>query len=47
MSEIADGDAPHVQRGCTAQAWSISEVLRVWLAVSPKSQADAVKKSKG
>ena len=31
MSEIADGDAPHTQRGCTAQAWSESEFLRVWL----------------
>ena len=30
MSEIADGDAPHAQKGCTAQAWSISELLRVW-----------------
>ena len=31
MSEIADGDAPHEQRGCAAQAWSVSELLRVWL----------------
>ena len=31
MSEIADGDAPHAQRGCAAQAWSESEFLRVWL----------------
>jgi predicted glycogen debranching enzyme len=30
MSEIADGDAPHAQKGCTAQAWSVSELLRVW-----------------
>ena len=34
MSEIADGDAPHVQKGCTAQAWSESELLRVWLKLS-------------
>ncbi len=34
MSEIADGDAPHAQRGCTAQAWSVSELLRVWLALA-------------
>lgn len=33
MSEIADGDAPHAQKGCTAQAWSVSELLRVWLAL--------------
>ena len=31
LSEIADGDAPHAQKGCTAQAWSDSELLRVWL----------------
>ncbi len=30
-SEIADGDAPHRQKGCAAQAWSASELLRVWL----------------
>ena len=33
ISEIADGDAPHVQRGCKAQAWSVSEFLRVLLSV--------------
>ena len=31
VSEIADGDAPHVQKGCRAQAWSVSEFLRVLL----------------
>ena len=31
VSENADGDAPHAQKGCTAQAWSDSELLRVWL----------------
>ena len=30
-SEIADGDAPHAQKGCCAQAWGDSELLRVWL----------------
>jgi len=29
ISEIFDGDAPHTPRGCIAQAWSVSEVLRV------------------
>ena len=29
VSEIADGDAPHAQKGCRAQAWSSSEFLRV------------------
>jgi len=36
MSEIADGDAPHAQKGCTAQAWSDSELLRVWLKLGGK-----------
>jgi len=34
MSENADGDAPHAQKGCTAQAWSDSELLRVWLKLA-------------
>jgi predicted glycogen debranching enzyme len=29
VSEIFDGDAPHYPRGCIAQAWGVSEVLRV------------------
>ena len=37
LSEIADGDAPHAQKGCRAQAWSASELLRVWLALTPDS----------
>jgi predicted glycogen debranching enzyme len=30
LPEILDGDAPHPQRGCDAQAWSVTEFLRVW-----------------
>ena len=30
IAEIMDGDLPHTQRGCDAQAWSICETLRVW-----------------
>ncbi len=33
ISEIADGDAPHAQKGCRAQAWSASEFLRVLLTL--------------
>ncbi len=29
LSEIADGDAPHVARGCPAQAWSVGELIAV------------------
>ncbi|WP_373499560.1 amylo-alpha-1,6-glucosidase [Desulfococcus sp.] len=34
MPEILDGDYPHRQRGCDAQAWGDTELLRVWLKVS-------------
>lgn len=30
LPEILDGDSPHAQRGCDAQAWGISEAFRVW-----------------
>jgi glycogen debranching enzyme len=30
LPELLDGDAPHTPRGCDAQAWSLSEALRVW-----------------
>jgi predicted glycogen debranching enzyme len=29
ISEIFDADAPHLPRGCPAQAWSVAEVLRL------------------
>jgi predicted glycogen debranching enzyme len=32
-SEIFDGDAPIAPRGCIAQAWTVAEVLRAWVAV--------------
>jgi predicted glycogen debranching enzyme len=30
VPEIVDGDYPHTLRGCDAQAWGVSELLRVW-----------------
>ena len=30
IPEILDGDTPHAARGCDAQAWGASELLRVW-----------------
>jgi len=30
IPEIVDGDAPHTPRGCDAQAWGVTETLRVW-----------------
>ena len=34
LAEIYDGDAPFAPRGCIAQAWSVSEVLRAWTELS-------------
>jgi glycogen debranching enzyme len=34
LPEILDGDAPHTQRGCDAQAWGVTEALRVWKLLS-------------
>jgi predicted glycogen debranching enzyme len=32
IAEIFDADAPFTPRGCIAQAWSVAEVLRCWVA---------------
>ena len=34
VPEILDGDYPHTARGCDAQAWGVSELLRVWRVLS-------------
>ena len=34
ISEVFDAEAPHTARGCIAQAWSVAEVLRSWVATS-------------
>jgi predicted glycogen debranching enzyme len=31
VSEVFDGDAPHIAAGCIAQAWSVAEILRSWI----------------
>ena len=33
VSELFDGDAPHLPRGCPAQAWSVAGILRAWFAL--------------
>jgi predicted glycogen debranching enzyme len=38
ISEIFDGDPPHLPRGCIAQAWSVAEVLRVWRKLTREAQ---------
>ncbi|HUC84222.1 MAG TPA: amylo-alpha-1,6-glucosidase [Candidatus Acidoferrales bacterium] len=41
LPEILDADAPHAQRGCDAQAWGVTETLRVWKRLnSGGSQAE-------
>lgn len=29
IPEVMDGSAPHTPRGCDAQAWSVTELIRV------------------
>lgn len=38
IPEILDGDAPHQQRGCDAQAWGATEALRVWKQLGEKDE---------
>jgi predicted glycogen debranching enzyme len=38
VSEIFDADPPHRARGCFAQAWSVAELLRAWLATDPEAE---------
>jgi glycogen debranching enzyme len=37
ISEVFYGDAPHLPRGCAAQAWSVAEVLRMWTKLTSAS----------
>ena len=37
ISEICDAEPPYRPRGCIAQAWSVAEVLRAWLATEPEA----------
>ena len=36
LEEIQDGNYPHTPRGCFAQAWSVAELLRVYLKLRLK-----------
>ena len=37
ISEVFDAEEPYTQRGCIAQAWSVAEVLRVWVNLSQQA----------
>ncbi|MEH2348121.1 MAG: amylo-alpha-1,6-glucosidase [Nostoc sp.] len=38
LSEIFDGNEPLSPRGCIAQAWTVAEVLRAWIATEPTTE---------
>jgi predicted glycogen debranching enzyme len=38
ISEIFDGDAPFLPRGCIAQAWSVAELLRLWSLTATETE---------
>lgn len=42
VSEIFEGDPPHLPRGCIAQAWSVGEILRVWRKLAQDVDASRV-----
>jgi predicted glycogen debranching enzyme len=39
ISEILEGDPPHLPRGCIAQAWGVAEVLRMWRQLDQEAGA--------
>jgi predicted glycogen debranching enzyme len=38
ISEIFSGDAPHTPDGCPAQAWSVAEILRLYLLLFSRKE---------
>jgi len=46
VSEVFDGDLPHLPRGCIAQAWSVAEPLRAYvenvLQIRPKYEKEVL-----
>lgn len=51
LSEILDGESPHVPRGCIAQAWSVAEPLRAYVEdimhVRPKHEGEIKENADG
>jgi predicted glycogen debranching enzyme len=41
ISEVFDAESPYTPRGCIAQAWSVAEVLRVWVKLADRAQQPA------
>jgi glycogen debranching enzyme len=50
ISEIFDGDPPHLPRGCIAQAWSVAEPLRAYvedvMQIRPKCEKEVIQGSR-
>jgi glycogen debranching enzyme len=44
IAEIFEGEPPFRPRGCIAQAWSVSEVLRAWRATTDGPRATAARR---
>ena len=38
VSEVADGDPPHLPGGCPFQAWSLGELIRIEKLLAPAPQ---------
>ncbi|HEU4617560.1 MAG TPA: amylo-alpha-1,6-glucosidase, partial [Gammaproteobacteria bacterium] len=45
IGEIFDAEPPFMPRGCIAQAWSVAEVLRSWLATEADRASEAPSKT--
>jgi len=43
ICEIFDGNAPHKPRGCFAQAWSVGEMIRVYLLIHGNGKTPSLK----
>ena len=41
ISEVFDAEPPFTPRGCIAQAWSVAEVLRVWVKLRARQNRTA------
>ena len=39
VSEILEGDPPHMPKGCIAQAWGVAEILRMWRQLDREADA--------
>jgi predicted glycogen debranching enzyme len=40
LSEIFDGDSPHIPNGCVAQAWTVGETLRAWKNIAAAQEIE-------